>query len=181
MGVPDAMAPLISEEANAVASILPGAELLLAADATTSALRQRGPACRFIHIATHGYYRQDSPMFSGIKLGDSILSLYDLYRFKLPAELIVLSGCATGVSTVAGGDELLGLVRGLIYAGARAALLTLWDVQDRSTLEFMTSFYKFLTAGENKAIALQRAVQVVREQYPHPYYWAPFSLVGNLS
>lgn len=120
-------------------------------------------------------------MFSGIKLGDSILSLYDLYRFKLPAELIVLSGCATGVSTVAGGDELLGLVRGLIYAGARAALLTLWDVQDRSTLEFMTSFYKHLTAGENKAIALQRAVQAVREQYPHPYYWAPFSLVGNLS
>jgi CHAT domain-containing protein len=60
-------------------------------------------------------------------------------------------------------------------------LLTLWDVQDRSTLEFMTSFYKHLTAGENKAIALQRAVQAVREQYPHPYYWAPFSLVGNLS
>ena len=181
MGVPDAMAPLISDEANTVAGILPGAELFLAADATTSVLHQKGPACRFIHIATHGYYRQDSPMFSGIKLGDSILSLYDLYRFKLPAELIVLSGCATGVSTVAGGDELLGLVRGLIYAGARAALLTLWDVQDRSTLEFMTSFYKHLTAGENKAIALQRAVQAVREQNPHPYYWAPFSLVGNLS
>ena len=181
MGVPDAMAPLISDEASAVAGILPRAELFLGADATTSVLRQKGSACRFIHIATHGYYRQDSPMFSGIKLGDSLLSLYDLYRFQLPAELIVLSGCATGVSTVAGGDELLGLVRGLIHAGARAALLTLWDVQDRSTLEFMTTFYKHLTASENKAVALQKAVQTVRERSPHPYYWAPFSLVGNLS
>jgi CHAT domain-containing protein len=181
MGIPDAMAPLIFDEATAVAAILPQAELLLDGNATASALYEKGPHCRYIHVATHGYYRQDSPMFSGIKLGDSVLSLYDLYRFKLPAELVVLSGCATGVSTVAGGDELLGLVRGLIYAGARSALLTLWDVQDRSTLEFMTSFYKYLTTGENKAGALKKAVQTVRQQYPHPYYWAPFSLVGNHS
>jgi tetratricopeptide (TPR) repeat protein len=181
MGVPDAEAPLILDEATAVAGIIPEAELLLGAKATMAALRAKGTRCRLIHIATHGFYRQDSPMFSGIRLGDSILSLYDLYRFNLPAELITLSGCATGMSTVAGGDELLGLVRGLIRAGARAALLSLWDVQDRSTLEFMTSFYRFLTTGANKAAALQKAVQMVREHYPHPYYWAPFGLVGNLS
>ena len=119
-------------------------------------------------------------MFSGIRLGDSILSLYDLYRFKLPADLITLSGCATGVNTVAGGDELLGLVRGLIYAGARAALLTLWDVQDRSTLDFMTCFYRNLADEPNKAVAFQKAVWQVRDKYPHPHYWAPFNLIGNL-
>jgi CHAT domain-containing protein/tetratricopeptide (TPR) repeat protein len=181
MGIPDIAAPLILDEATAVASIIPQAELLLSEKATAVALQKKAPQCRLIHIATHGYYRQDSPMFSGIRLGDSILSLYDLYRFKLPVELITLSGCATGVSTVAGGDELLGLVRGLIYAGAKAALLTLWDVQDRSTLEFMTAFYQHFMAGENKAIALQKAVRNVRERYPHPYHWAPFSLVGNIS
>jgi CHAT domain-containing protein len=180
MGVPDATAPLILDEAIAVANIIPGAELLLSDKATAAALQKKGPRCRLIHIATHGYYRQDSPMFSGIRLGDSILSLYDLYRFKLPADLITLSGCATGVNTVAGGDELLGLVRGLIYAGARAALLTLWDVQDRSTLEFMTCFYRQLVDAPNKAEALQKAVWHVREEYPHPYYWAPFNLIGNL-
>jgi CHAT domain-containing protein len=180
MGIPDIAAPLILDEANAVADIFPQAELLLNEEATAISLQKKASQCRLIHIATHGYYRQDSPMFSGIRLGDSILSLYDLYRFKLPVELITLSGCATGVSTVAGGDELLGLVRGLIYAGAKAALLTLWDVQDRSTLEFMTAFYQHLTAGENKAVALQKAVHNIRERYSHPYYWAPFSLVGNI-
>lgn len=119
-------------------------------------------------------------MFSGIRLGDSILSLYDLYRFKLPVELITLSGCVTGLSTVAGGDELLGLVRGLIFAGARAALLTLWDVQDVSTLEFMVSFYQYLRDGQPKADALRRAILDLRERYPHPYHWAPFSLIGNV-
>jgi CHAT domain-containing protein/tetratricopeptide (TPR) repeat protein len=181
MGIPDAAAPLILDEATAVAGIIPEAELLLGEKASVHALQEKGSRCRLIHIATHGFYRQDSPMFSGIRLGDSILSLYDLYRFNLPAELITLSGCATGMSTVAGGDELVGLVRGLIRAGARAALLTLWDVQDRSTLEFMTSFYRHLTAGANKSTALQKAVHAIRERYPHPYYWAPFDLVGNPS
>jgi CHAT domain-containing protein/predicted negative regulator of RcsB-dependent stress response len=180
MGVPDATAPLILDEAMAVANIIPGAELLLGENATAAVLQKKGSRCRLIHIATHGYYRQDSPMFSGIRLGDSILSLYDLYRFKLPADLITLSGCATGVNTVAGGDELLGLVRGLIYAGARAALLTLWDVQDRSTLDFMTCFYGNLADEPNKAVAVQKAVWQVRDKYPHPYYWAPFNLIGNL-
>jgi CHAT domain-containing protein len=95
-------------------------------------------------------------------------------------ELITLSGCTTGASMVAGGDELLGLVRGLIYAGAKAALLTLWEVHDQSTLEFMVNFYRHLTAGAKKAEALQKAMWHVRERYPHPYYWAPFNLVGNL-
>jgi CHAT domain-containing protein len=180
MGIHDAAAPLIRDEAIALAEIIPKADLLLDADATAAALQSRGAHCRLIHIATHGYYRQDSPMFSGIRLGDSILSLYDLYRFKLPVALITLSGCVTGLSTVAGGDELLGLIRGLIFAGAKAALLTLWDVQDRSTLEFMVSFYRYLNDGEVKASALRKAVLDLRQRYLHPYHWAPFSLIGNV-
>jgi CHAT domain-containing protein len=181
MGVPDAAAPLIGDEATAIAGIIPDAELFLGKNATTDVLWRKGADCRLIHIATHGYFRQDSPLFSGIRLGDSVLTLMDLYRMKLPAELVTLSGCATGANAVAGGDELLGLVRGLVYAGARATLLSLWDVHDRSTLEFMTLFYGHLAAGASKAIALQKAAQRVREGYPHPYYWAAFSLVGNVA
>jgi CHAT domain-containing protein/tetratricopeptide (TPR) repeat protein len=181
MGVPDAAAPLISDEAKAVAEIVPGAELFLNERATAEVLQNKGINCRFIHIATHGFFRQNNPMFSGIRLGDSIFSLLDLYRLKLPAELITLSGCTTGLSTVRGGDELLGLVRGLIYAGAGSALLTLWDVDDRSTVEFMSSFYRHLSSGVTKALALQKAARNLRERYPHPHYWAAFSLVGNVS
>jgi CHAT domain-containing protein len=177
MGVPDAAAPMIGDEVTEVAKIVPQAKLFLGESATVDVLRQNGPNSRFIHIATHGYFRQDSPMFSGIRLADAVLSLMDLYQLRLPAELVTLSGCATGASAVAGGDELLGLVRGLIYAGAGAALLSLWDVNDRSTLEFMTLFYRHLKEGANKAVALQKASQKLREHYPHPYFWAAFSLM----
>jgi len=118
-------------------------------------------------------------MFSSIRLSDSLLSLFDLYQLRLPAELVTLSGCGTGLNVVVGGDELLGLVRGLLYAGALSVLVTLWDVNDQSTAEFMKWFYQHLRATPNKALALQRAMRDLRQAYPHPYYWAPFVLVGK--
>jgi len=181
LGVPDAAAPVVLYEAKAVAAAIPASELFLGEGATASVLQEKGQQSRFIHIATHGYFRQDDPMFSGIRLGDGILSLYDLYQLRLPAELITLSGCATGLSVVADGDELLGLVRGLINAGAQSALLTLWDVQDRSTAQFMSAFYGHLADCKDKATALQRAAVDIREVYPHPYYWAPFVLLGKVT
>jgi len=118
-------------------------------------------------------------MFSSIRLGGSYLSLYDLYHLKLPAELVTLSGCATGLNVVRPGDEVVGLVRGLLEAGAQSLVLSLWDVHDRSTKEFMIAFYTQLQQGHSKAGALQRAMIDLRKQYPHPYYWAPFTLIGK--
>jgi CHAT domain-containing protein len=185
LGIPDAAAPFVLDEARAVGNAIPGSELFLGENATVGVLQQKGPHSRLIHIATHGYFRQDDPMFSGIRLGDGILSLYDLYQLRLPAELVTLSGCATGLSVVAEGDELLGLVRGLIYAGAQSALLTLWDVQDHSTARFMAAFYGHLAgctdANNDKSAALRRAALDLREVYPHPYYWAPFVLLGKVT
>jgi CHAT domain-containing protein len=179
LGVPDGAAPFVREEVTSIATCLPNAELLLGSDATTERLRDLGRRSQFIHIATHGYFRRDSPMFSRIKLGGSYLSLYDLYQLELPAELIALSGCSTGLNVVAAGDELLGLARGLLHAGAETSLLTLWDVQDHSAAQLMTSFYRQLVCGRTKADALQQAMQQVRLEHPHPYYWAPFILMGK--
>lgn len=119
-------------------------------------------------------------MFSGIRLGAGQLNLYDLYQLRLQAELITLSGCATGLNVVTAGDELLGLVRGLLYAGAQSVLLTLWNVHDRSTSEFMDAFYKKVKRGDSKASALRNAMLDLRDRFPHPYYWAPFTLTGKL-
>jgi CHAT domain-containing protein len=179
LGIPDARAPLILDEVRAVADILPHADLLIGSAADEPALRERGEHSRLIHIATHGNFRQDNPMFSGIRLGGGYLNLYDLYQLKLNAELVTLSGCATGMNVVSPGDELLGLVRGLLFAGAHSLLLTLWDVHDKSTADFMTRFYRRLNGGEDKASALRGAMQELREIYPHPYYWAPFTLIGK--
>ena len=178
LGVPDARTPFILEEVETLSGIIPGSELYLAENASEEKLRERGPHCRFVHIATHGHFRQDNPMFSGIRLGTNYLSLYDLYRFHLPAELITLSGCGTGLNVVAAGDELLGLARGLLYAGAQSLLLTLWDVYDKTTAFLMRSFYRTFQESGDKASALQRAMLELREDHPHPYYWAPFKLLG---
>lgn len=179
LGVPDPAIPEVEVEASAVAAILPNSTLVVGGDATTSLLADKGQKSRFIHIATHGYFRQDQPMFSGIRLADSCLSLYDLYQLKLPVELATLSGCSTGLNVVSGGDEILGLARGLICAGAQSALLSLWDVQDQSTAEFMSMFYKRMETSQNKAQAVRDAALELRKSLAHPYFWAPFVLVGK--
>ena len=181
LGIPDAQAPLILDEVQSIAGTVPHAKLLLGVDANIEALRTTGLHSRILHIATHGTFRQDNPMFSGIRLGDAYLNLYDLYHLQLEADLVTLSGCATGLNVVTAGDELLGLIRGLLYAGAQSLLLTLWNVHDRSTADFMTSFYRRFQEGTDKAAALQGAMQELRQRYPHPYYWAPFVLVGKIS
>jgi len=179
MGIPDQRAPLIEEEIQAIRSIWPNSKTVLGTQATGSVLRNEGPSCRILHIATHGYFRQDSPLFSSIRLGDSFLSLYDLYHLKLPAELVTLSGCGTGMNAVSAGDELIGLARGLFQAGAQSLLLSLWDAHDASTAKFMQTFYRRLRRGMTKAAALKQAMLEVRERYPHPYQWAPFVLMGG--
>jgi CHAT domain-containing protein/Tfp pilus assembly protein PilF len=179
LGVADAAAPHILDEVTAVSRVLPNAEVFTGPQATHQVLREKGPHSRIVHIATHGWFRQDNPMFSSISLGNSDLSLFDLYQLSLPCELVTLSGCGTGLNVVVGGDELLGLKRGLLYAGAQGLLLTLWDVHDQSTAEFMKLFYQHLGSGGDKAKAIQSAMFEIRRAYPHPFYWAPFTLVGK--
>ncbi len=179
LGIPDRLAPNILDEACAVAAALPHSRLFIGDDATKELLFQYAPSSRFIHIATHGLFRQDNPMFSSIRLGQSDLNLFDLYQLKLSAELVTLSGCGTGLNVVVGGDELLGLVRGLLYAGTQAVLATLWDVHDESTAVFMKKFYEKISEGETKAASLRFAMKDLRLNYPHPYHWAPFVLIGK--
>lgn len=179
LAVADERAPRILEEAQAVADALPQVTLLLGEDASEEALRSRGTASRYVHIATHGLFRRDNPMFSAIQLGTSRLSLFDLYNLRLRAEMVVLSGCGTGLNAVLGADELVGLTRGFLYAGAQSVVVSLWDVHDASTALFMRRFYRHLAHGTPRARALQRTMAELRQSYPNPYHWAPFVLVGN--
>lgn len=180
LGIPDERAPFIRDEIAAVSSTMRSPEVFLERQATEEVLREKGRNSRLIHIATHGTFRRDNPMFSQVSLGHSYLSVLDLYQLRLPADLITLSGCATGLNAVASGDEPVGLMRGLLSAGAKSLLLTLWDVHDRSTAEFMKRFYRYLHAGETKGESLRLAMCETRNSFPHPYYWAPFFLVGEV-
>ena len=179
LGIEDPRVPFILQEVEAVAAVVPEAEIRLGSNANEQALREDGARSQIVHIASHGYFRQDNPMFSAIRLADSYLSLYDLYHMQLPVNLLTLSGCVTGLDVIAEGDELIGLSRGLLYAGARSMLLSLWDVDDRSTAEFMKSFYSHLFEEQDRAQALRHAMLELRRLYPHPYYWAAFRLIGK--
>jgi CHAT domain-containing protein len=105
--------------------------------------------------------------------------MYDLYQLNLPVSLLTLSGCGTGLGVVAAGDELLGLMRGVLLAGAQSLIATLWNVDDRSTARFMSLFYTRLQSSTAPVAALQHAMRELRRQLPHPFYWAPFVLVGK--
>ena len=100
-----------------------------------------------LHLATHGDFRADNPLFSGLALADGSLTTLDCFNLRLRASLVTLSGCQTGRSVVSGGDELLGLTRALLSAGAASLVLSLWAVEDISTARLMEAFYRNLAAG----------------------------------
>ena len=112
-------------------------------------------------------------------MSDTRLNLLDLYQLRLEAGLVVLSGCATGLSEVEGADELVGLTRGLLHAGARSLVATLWDINDESTTRLMRSLYRGFAERPDPARQLREAQLGLREEKPEPYYWAPFVLVGR--
>jgi CHAT domain-containing protein len=93
--------------------------------------------------------------------------------------LVTLSGCQSGITKICGADDLLGLMRGFLYAGARSLVLSLWNVNDESAADLMAYFYREWQQGATKSVALRRAMLNIRDRHPAPYYWAPFVLVGH--
>lgn len=138
---------------------------------------------RLIHLATHGDFRSDNPLFSGLIVGDQCLTTLDVFNLRLQASLVTLSACQTGRSQVQGGDELAGLMKAFLSAGAASLILTLWPVFDTTTMHLMTDFYGNLMKGQAKSAALRTAqlafLQGANPDQAHPYFWAPFMLVGN--
>ena len=179
MGVADNDAPFIKEEIAELQRIAPGAVTLFGPEATTEAFRREAVSSSFVHIATHSIFRRDNPMSSAFRLADGWLSALDMYSIRCEANLVTLSGCSSGVSRVAGTDELLGLRRGLLYAGARSLLVSLWNLNDETASAFMKVFYREWLQGNSKVQALRTAANEVRKLRPHPFFWAPFCLVGK--
>jgi len=146
---------------------------------------------RYVHFATHGLLDSERPGLSALVLSmvdaegkpqDGFLRANDIYNLKLPAELVVLSACQTGLGKDIKGEGLVGLTRGFMYAGAARVVVSLWSVNDKATADLMTKFYeKMLKQGERPAAAL-RAAQVEmwkQKQWQSPYYWGAFVLQGE--
>ena len=181
--------PFAVAETRRIAGILEG-EALEEDQATLNNFHQIAPACKIIHLAAHGDFRPDNPLFSGLVLADGWLTTMDIFNLRLQASLVTLSACQTGRNVIGGGDELLGLMRALLSAGAASVALTLWAVEDHSTAQLMGTFYSKLADGLTKGEALRQAqLQFIHggqdsaegkpATYSHPFFWAPFFLVGD--
>jgi CHAT domain-containing protein len=179
LGLADDHTPGINEELGVLGKVYPDSIRLYGPDATKASLIRHAPEARFIHLASHGSFRRDNPMFSFLKLADARLNFYSLLDLKLQAEMVTLSACRTGVNMIFPGDELHGLMRGFLYAGAPSLVVSLWAVSDRSTAEFMGEMYSRIAQGETKRKALRQAQLAIKDLYGHPYHWAPFVLMGD--
>lgn len=182
-------------EATAVLALVPKRERMQALDfeaSRTTALRPELGEYRIVHFATHGLLNNIHPELSGIVLSlvdkegrhhDGFLRLQDIYNLKLPAELVVLSACQTGLGKEIKGEGLIGLARGFMYAGAPRIVASLWKVDDRATGELMKRFYQGLLGP--KALSAAGAIRQAQlsiwkeKQWRAPYYWAAFVLQGE--
>lgn len=179
LGVADPWTPRVRDEVETLATLFPQATALLDGEATLAALTRHAPGADVVHLACHGHFRRDNPLFSSVRLANGWLTVRDAYQLDLCCELVTLSACETGVSDIAPGDELIGLARGFFSAGARSLLASLWPVDDAATATLMTCFYERVRAGDSLAAALRQAQRAVLATHSHPYYWSSFVLFGR--
>jgi CHAT domain-containing protein len=172
--------PHTQQEAEMVRAIL-GGQVCYDADAGRESLF--APPGQVLHIAAHGEYRIDQPDLSYIYLADGQLYTDDLLQLDMSYELVTLSACETGRARAVPGDELVGLGRGFLYAGAGALVASLWRVDDILIVRLMEHLYRALQAGASKAAALRDAQRLLLADAPrlHPAFWGAFQLVGNPS
>jgi CHAT domain-containing protein/tetratricopeptide (TPR) repeat protein len=150
---------------------------------------------RFVHFATHGLLNEETPSHSGLILNldspqsarraqqseDGLLQAYEIFNLKLNADLVVLSGCETGLGKEVKGEGLVGLTHAFFYAGTPSLVVSLWKVQDRSTADLMVNLYREIGRTQTKSEALRQAkLRLIQQgRYADPYYWAPFVLTGD--
>ena len=185
--------PYTRMEVNEITALFPAAErrVFLGLDAQEQNVKSEPLGqYRYVHFAAHGIIDEDYPARSGIMLSigtgsteDGMLQMSEVMRLKLNADLVTLSACRSGLGKLLNGEGMIGLTRSFLYAGAESVAVSLWSVNDIATASLMKSFYKYLQAGKSKDEALQAAkLELLKGQqraWRHPYYWAPFVLVGK--
>lgn len=178
VGVADLAAPHITAEAEQVAELTDGT-LLLDEQATVEAVREQAEQADVLHLACHGLFRPDNPWFSALRLADGWVRALDIERWDLRGTLVVLAACRSGQqSGMGGGDELLGIPRACLAAGASAVVVNLWPVDDRESVGLMTAFHQRIRI-ESPVAALRTAQRAALTRTPHPYHWAPTILYGS--
>jgi CHAT domain-containing protein/Tfp pilus assembly protein PilF len=181
-------------EAEAIAAVTPPGQALEALDFRASRATALGADLanyRVVHLATHALLNSKHPELSGLVFSlvdeqgrpqNGFLDLEDIYNMNLPAELVVLSACETGLGKEISGEGMVGLTRGFMYAGASRVMASLWKIDDRATAELMRHFYQAMVAQGMRPAAALRAAQLQMQRdkrWGSPYFWAAFQIQGE--
>jgi CHAT domain-containing protein/tetratricopeptide (TPR) repeat protein len=176
-------------EADAIKADFPDAVIHTEKEAQEGTAKQEAGRYRYLHFATHGLLNDAAPLMSSVVLAqpppgseeDQFLTAREIFDLNLTAELVVLSACDTARGSKQAGEGVVGLTWALFAAGAPTQVVSQWAVKDASTAELMKQFYARLKQGQAKGAALRGAALALRQdrQYSHPYYWAPFILMGD--
>lgn len=163
-------------------------KVYIRADAQESRFKTEASQFRILHLATHGILNDSAPMYSQIVLAqtgtgeeeDGLLEAREILNMNLNADLVVLSSCESALGKVGQGEGMMGLAWAFFVAGTSTTVVSQWKVASASTTEFMLTFHQKLKS-ESKAEALRSAALQLskQDQYRHPFYWAPFVLIGN--
>ncbi|MGE8474433.1 MAG: CHAT domain-containing protein, partial [Paraburkholderia hospita] len=182
--------PGAEAEVRGIAPLFARQEVFLQSSATRVSFRDNAPTGRVLHVATHAEADTIDPLHSRILLApatqpadgpDSLLAK-DIYNLKLNnVSLVTLSACETGLGRIARGDEILGFTRAFFYAGATSLIVSMWPVADESSALTMRTFYSQLADGHEAIDAMRTAQLAVMQnsQFAHPFFWAPFDLMGG--
>jgi CHAT domain-containing protein/Tfp pilus assembly protein PilF len=181
-------------EAKAILAAMPNEKVMLALDFDASRKTVLSPALanyRIVHFATHGILDNRHPELSGLVMSlvnrkgqpeDGFLKLQDIYNMKLPVDLVVLSGCETGIGEQIQGEGLISLTRAFMFAGATRVVASLWSVSDEATAALMGDFYRKMETDGLTPPAALRAAQIQmwkKKRWTSPYYWAAFQIQGE--
>lgn len=169
----------VGREADTVAASLQRPVCLLGAQALVDATVNAARRADIVHLACHGEFRADNPQFSALHLADGAWTAMQIAESPVPARLVVMSACDTGLADRMLGDESVGLVRAFLLAGAHEVVASLWAVDDEATADFMRFFYQaWSRRSGDAAMALCEARFRASLLRPHPHFWAAFVLHG---
>lgn len=184
---PEYALPYSEEEVRKLAVLFPRNTTFLNEAATKTRFRESAGGARLLHVAAHAQADQVDPLYSRIMLANengrqNFLEAHEVLALDLDnVALVTLSACESGLGRVASGDEVLGFSRAFLSAGTSSLILSLWPVADDATEALMTTLYGELAKGVDVQLAMQRAQLALldRPEFEHPFFWAPFNVIGN--
>ncbi|MEM9338834.1 MAG: CHAT domain-containing tetratricopeptide repeat protein [Bacteroidota bacterium] len=178
-------------EAKAINRFFKG-DILYGSEATERNFKQQAQDYQMLHLAMHAFVDHEESMQSKLvftqdndSIEDGMLHTFELFNMEIPAELVVLSACNTALGEIQEGEGVMSLARAFAYAGVPSLVMSHWNANDRTTAQLMTSFYQYLSEGERKDVALQKAkldfLEIANDVETNPFYWGSFVVVGDTS